>query len=100
MKNKKAEAVNFGTHKNINQFLTTFNSTRSYPKFQCFNCEVWKSAPLLNPIGQFDQSAGKLFVFRFCADCWRSYQKVSPELKQDFIRNIRLKLQTVAEVKI
>ena len=99
-KQRNAEAGHFGIHNNLSKFLTTFNSKRNKRKYQCFNCGVWKSGHLLTATFQFDQMTKEIFGFRFCSKCWKSYQDVSPELKKEFIENIRRKIQTASEVKI
>ena len=98
MKNKNnAEAVQgFGIHRNPNKFFDSFNSNRGNQKFQCFNCEIWKRGDKLISVGQFDQPKMQTAVFRFCRACWRSYKTVSPELRQDFVENIRRKIKTAA----
>ncbi len=99
-KKRNAEAANFGIHRNIKSFVDSFNSKPSNKKYQCFNCEVWKSGHRLTATFQFDQMTKEIFGFRFCSKCWKSYQDVSPELKKEFIENIRRKIQTASEVKI
>ncbi len=101
MKNKKkTKAVNFSFHKDKNLFFDSFDSKRSYQKYQCLNCEIWMRGDKFIPIGQFDLSNIQIFVFRFCVACWQSYKDVSPELRQDFINNVRRKIKTASEVKI
>lgn len=100
MKNEKAEAGNFGIHRNFDKFCRAFNPNPNNQKFQCLNCEIWKRSDKFIAVGQFDQMTNEIFGFRFCRPCWQSYQKVSPELKKDFIENIRRKIKKASEVKI
>ncbi len=99
-KKKNAETVaGFGIHQNLNKFLNSFNPKRNNQKFQCLNCEDWKPGNKSIAVGQFNIMAKKAFIFRFCRPCWKSYQSVTPELRKDFIANIRGKISKVMGVK-
>lgn len=97
---KKTEVCSFGIHQDKNSFFDSFDSKRSYQKYQCLNCDIWTRGDKFIPVGQFDMTEKQMFVFRFCRPCWQSYQGVSPELRQDFINNVRRKITNASEVKI
>lgn len=92
-------AAGFTVHSNAGAFAASFSAKLSKQRFQCLNCEVWKRGDKFVAVGQYVQMTKEIFGFRFCRECWRTYQKVSPELKQDFIRRIREKIQITSEVK-
>lgn len=98
-KNSNAKAASFSTHKNVGEFLASFNSHMNKQRFQCLNCSVWKRGDKFVAVGQYEQMAREIFGFRFCRACWQAYRNVLPELKQDFIKNIRAKIQNTLEVK-
>ncbi len=93
------EAKGFTVHQNLAVFSTSFGAKLTKQRFQCLNCEVWKRGDKFIAVGQYVQMTNEIFGFRFCRACWQSYQNVSPELKKDFIENIRAKIQNASEVK-
>lgn len=93
------EAAGFIAHRNLTGFLNSFGAKLNKQRFQCLNCGVWKRGDKFVAVGQYEQMAREIFGFRFCRECWRAYRNVSPELKQDFIENIRRKIQAAREVK-
>lgn len=104
MKSKNAEGGNFGayrnTKKNRSTFFNSFDDSRTPARYQCLNCEAWKPAHKLIPLWQFDQANNRLAVFRSCRACWRSYNRVSSELKQDFTARMLDKIRKASEVTI
>ena len=100
MKSKNAEAGNFGVNRNKTEFFNSFDSSRNSPKYQCLNCEAWLAARKFVPLGQYDQTRNRIAVFRFCQCCWRSYNRVSGDLRQEFISRILNKVRRASEVII
>lgn len=97
--NNLGEAAGFTVHQNLSGFSASFGAKLTGQKFQCLNCEAWKRGDKFVAVGQFAQMTKEVFGFRFCRACWQSYRSVSPELKQDFIKNIRAKITNALEVK-
>lgn len=100
MKSKNAEGFNFGVNRNQTTFFNSFDTNRSFTKFQCLNCKVWKPGHKFVPVGQFDRETNRVAVFRFCPSCWQSYNRVSDRMKKDFISRIKKKVRKASEVII
>lgn len=99
MKSNAEAVTGFGIHRNKGKFFSTFNSSRSSSKYQCFNCEAWKRGHKLKAVGQYH--AGKsIVIFRFCRPCWQAYERSQDDQKQSFISRIREKVRKASEVII
>lgn len=99
IKTKSTEAANFSADQQLNNFLTTFKFSSNNFRFQCLNCDRLKRGNKLKPAAVYIKSENKMYVFRFCKECWESYQNFDANLKRNFHETLLKKLKR-AEAKV